>query len=165
MARTADDEAPAAPSQPPIVGEDSTPWLGMDAILAHLNAAPSSGDSRGGEGGGGSPGPLNMNIHEFMKLDRNLQDQVLGTWGGMSPGVSMPIAPWDSNDPANAPNLPSKLWYAAPEGSRARFLECVHSSSSVVEKRGFPHRDERAAHLALDRPAVERRRRRPVPRG
>jgi hypothetical protein len=38
----------------------------------------------------------------------------------LSPGKGMAqgVVPWDSNDPAGAPNLVSQLWYAAPESSR-----------------------------------------------
>jgi hypothetical protein len=56
-----------------------------------------------------------------LTLDRPTQNQILGTWGH-SPWDAQ-IMPWDSNDPANAPNLVSKLWYAAPQTSRERLLE------------------------------------------
>jgi hypothetical protein len=117
MARSLGEDAPA-PSQPPLIGTDTTPWMTAEQIQAAL--APPAADGRIDAGGG--PAPIDMNVNQFLSLDRPTQNQILATWGGM--GAMMPInGAADPNDPAHAGNLPSKLWYAAPESSRARFLE------------------------------------------
>jgi hypothetical protein len=114
-----DDEPQPGPSQPPILGLDPTPWMD-DATMAAALARPQWGDDRSGV-------PENnpfatMNVNQFLTLPRDQQEQIFKSMGD-TPGVPMSITPWDSNDPANAPDLQSKLWYAAPETSRGRYLD------------------------------------------
>jgi hypothetical protein len=84
MANGRDDEPAAGPSQPPILGTDPTPWMGMDAIMGALSPPPASADRNPDA----APSPLNMNVQEFLSLDRDLQDRILKTWGGDVPGFA-----------------------------------------------------------------------------
>jgi ABC transporter substrate binding protein len=59
-----------------------------------------------------------MNINQFLTRPGEQQHAILGQLGALG---SQPQA-WDSNSPHTAPDLVSKMWYAAPETSRARYL-------------------------------------------
>jgi ABC transporter substrate binding protein len=118
MANGPDDEPQPGPSQPPIVGTDPTPWLDEATIAEVLARQPQewSGENTGGP-------PLNnplatMNINQFLTRPGEQQHAILGQLGALG---SQPQA-WDSNSPHTAPDLVSKMWYAAPETSRARYL-------------------------------------------
>jgi hypothetical protein len=92
---------------PPILGEDPDPWMTQEEIQAGLEAKS----------------PLDMNVNQFLTLTRDAQDMILNAWEGPNGSGQLQIAPWDSNDPANAPNLPAKLWYAAQQNSRFRYQD------------------------------------------
>jgi hypothetical protein len=83
---------------------------------------PPAGDGRNGDVG---PSPINMNVNQFLSLDRPTQNQILNTWGTM--GMQMPIVPGDPNDPAT-PGRP--LWKSCR--SRARSAGSSVSSGRVT---------------------------------
>jgi hypothetical protein len=115
MARGADDEAPTGPPQPPLLGPD--PGIPWDAAATR---AAMDYQGSGGRDDAGAPS-MDMNIHQFMQMPGPWQRELLNKL--VPPGSWAPIVPWDSNNPAGAPNLVNQLWYAAPETSRQRFLE------------------------------------------
>jgi hypothetical protein len=118
--RFGNDEPAPGPSQPPILGTDNTPWMTAEQIQAALTP-PASGD----RGPGGGLAPIDMNVNQFLSLDRPTQNQILATWGSM--GMQMPIVPGDPNDPAT-PGRP--LWKSC--SSRARSAVSSVSSGRVT---------------------------------
>jgi hypothetical protein len=108
-----DDEPQGGPSLPPIVGTDPSGWLDDATIQAALARPAWAGDD-------GQPynNPFaTMNINQYLGLPSEQQRTILGQLSGSTPQV------WDPNSPHTAPDLVSKLWYAAPETSRAAYLD------------------------------------------
>jgi hypothetical protein len=90
-----------------MLGTDPTPWVDQSAIDQAL--------------GGGAP--LNMNVQQFLALPRAQQRAILQGWENTH-GTNMGMAQGeDPNAPHLASTLPAKLWYAAGEDARNRYLE------------------------------------------